>query len=376
MSGFYFFYFALLGGLYPYWPLYLDSIGFSKQAIGTLLAVPMVTKIIAPNLWSWLGDYTGRRLAIMRLGALLGLLCFIGIFFSTSFFWLACVMVGYSFFWNAVLPQHEVITLSFLGDQPERYSRVRLWGSVGFVVAVIGAGYCLEGWGVELFPYVGLALLLCIFASSLTIPKPSIGTRTREKYALWRAVRQPAVIAFLCAGVLLQVAHGAYYSFFSIYMEEQGYSHTAIGVLWSVGVVAEIIMFTVMHNVLIRFGVRTVLIASLVLAAVRWLMIGYAADSLLLLVFAQCLHAFSFGTFHASAIDTIRRLFNDGAQGGGQALYGAVSFGVGGAAGSYFAGRYWSLGADVIFTVAALACVLAAVIAWYGFRDKRLSVVM
>lgn len=333
----------------------------------------MVTKIIAPNLWSWLGDYSGQRLMIMRLGTVLAMLCFVGIFFGSSFFWLACVMVGYSFFWNAVLPQHEVITLSFLGDTPERYSQVRLWGSVGFVIAVIVAGYCLEGWGIGLFPYIGMALLLCIFLSSLTIPKPPVGVRSREKYALWRAVRQPAVIAFLCAGVLLQVAHGAYYSFFSIYLEEQGYSRSAIGVLWSVGVVAEVIIFIVMHNVLIRFGVRTVLIASLVLAAIRWLLIGHAVDSLLLLVIAQCLHAFSFGTFHASAIDTIRRLFNEGAQGGGQALYGAVSFGLGGAAGSYFSGQYWHLGADVIFNVAALVCGLATVIAWYGFRDKRLA---
>ena len=373
LSGFYFFYFALLGGLYPYWPLYLDSIDFSKQDIGLLLAVPMVTKIMAPNLWSWLGDRSGRRLAIMRLGTLLGMLCFTGIFFGNTFVWLACVMIGYSFFWNAVLPQHEVITLSFLGEQPERYSRIRLWGSIGFVLAVAAAGYLLEVWGIELFPYVGMSLLICIFLSSLSIPNPEMGARTREKHALWRAVRQPAVMAFLGAGILLQLAHGAYYSFFSIYLEEQGYSRSLIGILWSVGVVAEIVIFTVMHNVLIRFGVRTVLIASLLLAAIRWLMIGNVADSLVLLVLAQCLHAFSFGTFHASAIDTIRRLFDTGSQGGGQALYGAVSFGLGGAAGSYLAGQYWHIGADMIFNVAALACALAAVIAWYGFRDQRLS---
>lgn len=333
----------------------------------------MVTKIIAPNLWSWLGDFSGRRLAIMRLGAFLGLLCFAGIFFGNSFVWLAWVMVGYSFFWNAVLPQQEVITLSFLAAQPERYSRVRVWGSVGFVVAVVGAGYCLENWGIQLFPLLGLSLLAVIFLSSLTIPKPGVGTRERQKNALWRAVRQPAVIAFLFAGILLQIAHGAYYSFFSIYMEELGYGRTAIGMLWSVGVLAEIIIFTVMHSILIRFGVRTVLIASLVLATIRWLLIGNLADTLGLLILAQALHAFSFGTFHASAIDTIRRLFKDGSQGGGQALYGAVSFGVGGAVGSYLAGRYWHFGASLVFDVAALCCALAAIIAWYGFRDQRLA---
>ncbi|HBD11078.1 MAG TPA: MFS transporter, partial [Porticoccaceae bacterium] len=96
------------------------------------------------------------------------------------------------------------------------------------------------------------------------------------------------------------------------------------------------------------------------------------ADILWLLVIAQILHAFSFGTYHAAAIETVRRLFAPGSQGGGQALYGAVSFGIGGALGSFLAGQYWSLGADLVFYGAGLACLIAAVLAWYGFRDPRL----
>lgn len=372
LSGFYFFYFALLGGMYPYWPLYLQHLHFDAERIGFLLAIPMITKVVAPNLWSWLADSTGRRLGIIQLGSLLGLICFTGIIIDQGFFWLVAVIVSYSFFWNAVLPQAEVITLNFLGDHPERYSRLRLWGSVGFIVAVVGAGALFEGLGVMVFPWVGLSLLASIFIASLAIPKPRNEGLRPPRESLLRAVFQAPVIAFIVAGICLQGAHGAYYSFFSIYMEELGYSRTAIGLLWSVGVVAEILVFIVMHNLLLRFGVRTVLIASLVLAALRWLIIGYRADVLWLLIFAQCLHAFTFGTFHAASIDTIRRLFQPGTQGGGQALYGAVSFGVGGALGSYLAGRYWSQGADVVFGVASLLCLLATLVAWYGFRDARL----
>jgi PPP family 3-phenylpropionic acid transporter len=372
LSGFYFFYFALLGGMYPYWPLYLQNEGFSAERIGFLLAIPMVTKVMAPNLWSWLADISGRRLAIIQLGSLLGFICFIGVMINHGFLWLAAVMIAYSFFWNAVLPQFEVITLNYLGEKPERYSRLRLWGSVGFIVAVIGAGWLYESFGVWVFPWVGLTLLASIFISSLLIPKPtSEGTRPQRE-SLWRAVCQTPVIAFLLAGILLQAAHGAYYSFFSIYMEELGYTRTAIGFLWSIGVVAEVFIFIVMHNLLLSFGVRMVLIASLVLAALRWAIIGYSAENIWLLVFAQCLHAFTFGTFHAASIDTIRRLFKPGTQGGGQALYGAVSFGIGGALGSYLAGRYWVQGAELVFGVAALLCLLAGLIAWYGFRDSRL----
>ncbi|MGK2915111.1 MAG: MFS transporter [Porticoccaceae bacterium] len=373
LSGFYFCYFALLGGTYPYWSLYFQSIGFGSKEIGLLLAVPMATKIIAPNLWGWLADRSGRRLGIIRLGSLLALLCFLGITLSTKFWWLAAVMASYSLFWNAVLPQHEVITLSFLGDAPERYSRLRLWGSIGFIAAVVAAGYGFDHFGIRIFPLIGAGFLAGILVSSLLIPQPPPpSVRAGGRKSVWQIARQPAVMAFLAAGVLLQMAHGAYYSFFSIYLVDLGYSRSAVGLLWCVGVVAEIVIFMLMHRLLLQFGVRSILIASLVLAALRWFMIGNGADLLWLLIVAQCLHAFSFGTFHASAIDTLRRLFEPGAQGGGQALYSAVSLGVGGALGSYLAGEFWDWGAKLVFDGAGVICVVAAAIAWFGFRDQRL----
>ncbi|MBL4781692.1 MAG: MFS transporter [Porticoccaceae bacterium] len=373
LSGFYFFYFALLGGMYPYWPLYLQHLGFTPERIGLLLAVPMITKLIAPNLWAWLGDVTGRRLAILRLGSFLGLFCFLGITINQSFYWLALVIAGYSFFWNAILPQYEVITLGFLKDKPERYSLVRVWGSIGFILAVVGGGYYFEYISIQLFPWVGIGLLACIFISSLLIPQPSVGVREHKRQSLWQVVRQPTVIAFLIAGTLLQMAHGAYYSFFSIYLEEMGFSRSAIGYLWSIGVVAEVFIFMVMHTLLVKVGVRLVLIASLLLAALRWYMIGNGGDWLWVLILAQCLHAFSFGTFHAASIESIRRLFQGGTQAGGQALYGAISFGIGGAGGSYLAGHFWHYGATQIFNVASGLCLLGGLVAWYGFRDARLQ---
>lgn len=372
LSGFYFFYFALLGGLYPYWSLYLDARGLTPGEIGTLLAIPLVTKIAAPNLWSWLADASGRRLGVIRLGALLALACFTGIFAADSPLQLALVLVGYSFFWNAVLPQHEVITLGFLGSRPEQYSRIRLWGSVGFIAAVAGAGYGFDAWGIELFPVLGLALLIAILAASLLIPRPRDGAGGRHRQPLHLAVRQPAVLSFLLGGLLLQAAHGAYYSFFSLYLQDLGYGRGAIGLFWSVGVVAEVLMFLIMHRVLLRFGVRLLLLASLALAALRWWLIGHCSEWMLLLVAAQTLHAFTFGTFHAASIETVRRLFEPSGQAGGQALYGAVSFGLGGALGSWLAGHLWALGSTLVFDVAAALSAVALAVCWYGFRDPRL----
>lgn len=372
LSGFYFWYFALLGGLYPYWSLYLDARGLSAEQIGATLAIPLVTKVFAPNLWSWLADASGWRLGIIRLGAVLATMCFAGIFFADTMPGLALVMAGYSFFWNAVLPQHEVITLGFLGARPERYSAIRLWGSVGFIAAVGVSGYAFEVGGIALFPAVGLSLLLAILLSSLLIPRPVTVPAARHPEPMLAVVRQPVVLAFLGAGVLLQAAHGAYYSFFSLHLQHLGYGRTAIGLLWSVGVVAEVLIFAVMHRVLLRFGVRTLLLASLALAALRWWLIGHYSAALVVLVCAQTLHAFTFGTYHAAGVETVRRLFADSGQAGGQALYGAVSFGLGGALGSWLAGQLWRFGAAQVFDLAALLCLLALALCWYGFRDPRL----
>src|SRR5690606_22961750 len=114
LSGFYFFYFATLGALMPYWSLYLQDRGFDAPAIGSLLALLAVTKIVAPYLWGWVADHSGRRMVMIRIASLASVLCFAGVFFPGGFLWLALVMFLFSFFWNAGLPQFEVTTLRFL----------------------------------------------------------------------------------------------------------------------------------------------------------------------------------------------------------------------------------------------------------------------
>ena len=373
LSAFYFCFFGLLGALYPYWSLYLKSQGFSSADIGLLLAIPMATKIVAPNLWGWLADYTGKRLLIIRLGALLSFLCFIGLFIDQKFWSIALVLAGYSFFWNAILPQHEVITISFLRQRPETYSRIRLWGSIGFIIFVLGSGFWFDTHDIQTLPIIGLILLAGIFLSSLFVPNPHHQRHEKAAHKFRATLKQPAVLAFLLAGLLMQFSHGIYYSFFSLYMESFGYSRSGIGMLWSVGVVAEVFLFILMHRLLLRFGVREIMLGCLFIATLRWLLIGYGTEQLLLLVLAQIFHAFTFGAFHAAAIDCIRRLFEPANQGKAQALYSAFCFGAGGALGSYLGGVTWDIQPLWAFNIGALASFIAMIIVWFWLRDKRLK---
>ncbi len=374
LSGFYFFYFASLGALIPYWSLYLKAEGFAVAEIGNLMAILMATKIVAPNIWGWIADHTGRRMAIVRSGCLLAALSFAAVFFANGFWALAAVMMVFSFFWNAALPQFEATTFHHLRGQTHRYSSIRLWGSIGFILTAWGLGGLMAGQGVSLLPWLLLGLFAAIWISSLLVPEEAAGHLSLDHEPLRRILRKPHVAGLLVVCFLMQASHGPYYTFYTIYMESFGYSLGVIGALWALGVIAEVGIFLLMPRLEPRFGLRRLLLASLLLALLRWLLIGAFPQSLPLMVFAQILHAASFGIYHAAAIHLIHRYFGARHQGKGQALYSSLSFGVGGALGSFASGQiYGSLGPQFMFFGAAGLCLLGALIAWRTLPRQTLS---
>lgn len=369
LSGFYLFYFATLGALVPYWSLYLKGLGFNAAEIGELVAILMATKLVAPNVWGWIADHTGRRMAIIRLASLLSVLVFVGVLFGSSYLWLALVMSGFSFFWNAALPQFEAITLTHLGASTHRYSSIRLWGSIGFILTVAGLGPVFDRVGVALLPQILLGLLTAIWLASLAVPDHATAETTHAHVPLRQVLGRPDVLALLLVCFLMQTSHGPYYTFFTLYLEDYGYSRSSIGLLWALGVVAEIGVFVVMHRWLPRYGARRLLLASLALTTLRWLLIAGFADRLPVVLFAQTLHAASFGVYHAVAIHLVHQLFVGRNQGRGQALYSSLSFGAGGAVGSLVAGYVWTgIGPQWTYVFGAAASGLAWVIAFRRVR--------
>ncbi|HKK05616.1 MAG TPA: MFS transporter [Gammaproteobacteria bacterium] len=372
LSNFYFFYFASLGALVPYWGLYLKSLGFAPAAIGELMAIIMATKIVSPNVWGYLADHTGRRMVIVRLGTLCAVLAFAGVFWGTGYWWLAAVMLVFSFFWNAALPQFEATTFSHLGEQAHRYSSIRLWGSIGFIVTVAGLGYVINQHGASVLPAALIVLIAGIWLASLIVPERAAHHLPLDHEPLRRVLKRPAVAALLIVCFLMQASHGPYYTFYSIYLDAHGYAPRLIGVLWALGVVAEVGVFLIMHRLVPRFGVRRLLLASLVLATLRWVMIGLFVDNLPLLIVAQTLHAASFGVYHAAAIQLIHGYFTGRHQGKGQALYSSLSFGAGGALGSYYSGLTWdTLGSTATYLIAAGISAAAFLVAWRFLGVRR-----
>ncbi|MEK7261891.1 MAG: MFS transporter [Pseudomonadota bacterium] len=371
LSGFYFFYFAVLGALVPYWGLYLQSVGYSPADIGNLMALLMLSRIVAPNVWAWIADRREARMAVVRLASLLALIAFAGVFLGSGFWWLALVMLAFSFFWNASLPLLEVFVMNHTAARPGAYGRVRLWGSIGFIAAVAALGPVLDlrgPWWV--LPAITL-LLGGIVLFSQTLPESEMRGPAPQPGPFLKTVLRPEIIAFLLACLLMQVSHGPYYTFYSILLESHGYTKTAIGLLWAFAVLCEIGVFLAMPRLLARYDVRMVLLASFGLASARWLLIGFFPQDVALIILAQVLHAATFGSFHAAGMQMVYRFFTGRHQHRGQAVYSTVSFGLGGAIGSFYSGHTWeALGPAVTYSIAAGCAVLAFGVAFFLLRPR------
>jgi len=359
LSGFYFFHFAFIGAFAPYWSLYLKSLSFNALQIGVLMSLLHVTRIFAPTAWGYLADHTGKRMLIVQLAAITGLVSYCGVFFGESFLWMFAVMMLMSFFWSASLPLIEATTLSHLGKSTARYGSIRSWGSLGFVLAVIGIGYLLDATEIALLLWVVLGFKLGIVIFSWRIPEAEIASHSTDALSVQQIFKQPGVLAFFSACLLMAFAHGPYYTFYSIYLVDYGYSKGAIGWLWAIGVICEIGVFFLMPRVMHRFSLKQILAFSFTCAVARFLMIGWGVEWPTVMLMAQILHAATYGAHHVAAMMAVHNFFRGRHQAKGQAFYTSFTFGVGGTLGGVFSGYAWEwLGPGFTFSMSAVAALV------------------
>ncbi len=396
LSLFYFCYFASVGALIPYWNSYLQSTGFSDAQIGELVALLLLTKVVAPNVWGWIADHTGRRVYLVRIACLLGLICFAGVFAGSSYAWMALVMLAFGFFWNAALPQLEATTLTHVGEHTYRYNYVRIWGSIGFIVSATLTGYYLEWASTTLshspgfvlanlaqggtlahsvyaaVPWIVLSLCACIWLASLLVPEQAVQSSEPNQRSLTDTLCTRPVVYLLGVVFLVQVSHGPYYVYFTRYLLLWGYGHSVTAWLWTFGVIGEIGVFLLMYRWLRVYGTRNLLLIALILTTLRWTLIAWLPDSLWVLIFAQVLHAASYGMVHTVAVTLIHRYFTGTNQGRGQALYSSIGFGLGGAVGSLLSGYVWErMGGRFLFGAAAVIAAVGLYLVWKGVEPAK-----
>ncbi|MBA6328408.1 MFS transporter [Colwellia sp. MB02u-6] len=371
----YFWYFGLLGLIVPFLAVFLDARGFTSLEIGEILAVITATKIVAPSLWAQLADKSGQQLRIVKVGALLSLFCFSLIIWTFSYWPLMFSLAMFSLFITSILPQIEVMTLNSIRKSAKIYARIRLWGSIGFVIVAMLSGELIERYSAEAFSYIGIVILAGLFISTLLNKQPRIAKKIFVDNASIKAkVFNRNFLLFFFAGLMLQMSFGPYYVFFALYLKNLAYSGFLIGIFIAIGVVAEIGVFVFAAIFFKSFSLKTLISMSILLTAFRWFIVGHFANSDMALAFSQLIHALSFGLYHSASISFIQQHFNANQQSRGQAIYIGGVYGVGGAIGAYVAGLLWQegIGAMITFDFAAITALIGGILALF-LRNKPIK---
>ena len=372
LSRFYFFYYFFVGLFTPYWGLYLQDLKFNAVEIGALLSLFHFSRIIAPNFWGWLADHTGQRAKWIRLSSFLGVLGFFGVFWADTFYLMFFTMMAMSIFTSSTLPLAESLTLSHLSTSKENnsYSRIRLWGSVGFITAAFLLGYLIDIFSIKTLVWGLLLAQLTIFILTFYIPEKKEQIIYPVKRSILDVIKNREVIAMLLGSGLMVSSHGLLYNFYSIFLIENNYSSFVIGALWSTGVIFEIFIFILMPKILKKINLKKILLISLALAVLRFFLIGNFVNNIYIIIFAQILHAATFGSFHVASIQIIEYFFNKDHHARGQSIYNSLTYGVGGAVGGLGGGLMINAyGANLTFMLSALLPLLGFIVIYFGLKN-------
>jgi PPP family 3-phenylpropionic acid transporter len=365
-------YFAFVGLFSPYLSLWFDSRGLSIGEIAVLLSLPQVLRIVAPPFWGWLADRGRHRVALLRISAVAALVVLLGFPLATRPVEYALVMLALCFLTAAQMPIGEAIALDLARGDAGRYGRMRLWGSVGFIATVLAGGPLLETFGLAALPWLLAAAMAVLVGVTFTVPEPAAPPARAGAVPIAERLRKPAVLAFLASAFLMIFAHAALYSFFSLFLERQGWGTTAIGAIWGIGVVAEILLFMLQRRLFERASAMRLLAASFVVCGVRFAMIGVSEGALWLLVCAQMMHAVTFGLHHSASMAVLHRWFEPAQQARAQAAFIVVAYGLGGSLGGLAAGWLWTeVSPAAAFHGAAVAGFAGAVAVAIAARLER-----
>jgi MFS transporter, PPP family, 3-phenylpropionic acid transporter len=371
---FFFAYYGYIGVFSPYASLYFADKGMTVAQIGVLMSMMQVMRIFGPNLWGWVADHTQRRVTVLRVTAVAALISFIGIFIGHGFAAFFIVMIAVNAFTSAQGPLSEALMLSEMRGDLTHYGKLRLWGSVGFIAAVTLAGQLMDWHGVSLMPWIAAALLALVLVASLRMQESPHPHGHQDVPSVLALLQRREVVAFFASTFLMIAAHSSLYVYYSLYLAQIGYSKTVIGLMWSLGVVAEIVFFYYQAPIFRRFGVQRLMLLSLLIAVIRFLMIGFGAQSLCLLLIAQILHAATFGVHHSASVMTLQRWFSGALQARGQALFISISYGLGGTFGGLILSAVWdTFGASVVYLMAAVFALGALAAAAFSYRWQSIG---
>lgn len=375
-------YFAHIGFFNPYLPLWLKDAGYPILVIGVLTSLQSATRLFAPYAWGAISDRTGRRVTLMRYSATVAVLASAGLWWappvSWGHWWLFAVLVVMFIHTSSLMPMSEAAMTHLVSSSGQfdasRYGRVRVWGSVGFLITVLGAGAWFEAFGMEDFPAWTTLTLLCVLGSVWWMPnlREDPKANTTGDPGVWAVLRQAPVAWFFASVFFHVLSHMGVYLFLSLYLDENGYSKTSIGLLWAVSVAVEIVFLYTQGRWLSRITLPAWLLVCAALCALRMGLIASSVSVVAVLFFAQALHGFTFATHHTACTALLSQHFPDQLRGRGQALYTVLGYGIPGVLAGLAGGAMTAqFGLASVFWACAITSLLALACAWAGAKARR-----
>jgi PPP family 3-phenylpropionic acid transporter len=324
----YFSMFSFIGIHMPFWPVWLKSKGISPSGIAVLTALAFALKIVFTPIVSSIVDVSGKKreaIVVLAFGLFAGCMLF---FLTDSFLAIFLLTTAAFACWSPIMSLAESLTTVNAKRHGLDYGKIRLWGSIAFMIIAMSSGKLLEQFGepVLLWSICGAACLL--FVSACILPKTNFEAPKAKKAGTSVFFKHKWFVYFLLATTLIQGSHAAYYTFGTIHWRSVGLSDQMIGILWGSSMAVEIAFFAFGRPILNRLGPINVIALGGVAAALRWFAVGVTGNFWLLLA-AQCLHALSFGASHFAAIRIISENVDDSLSATGQGAYSAFIMGIG-----------------------------------------------
>jgi MFS transporter, PPP family, 3-phenylpropionic acid transporter len=362
----YFAYFAAVGVFQPYWPARLAALGLSAAEIGLMLALVNAVRVVGPLGAAWLADQRADRRGLIRLLALAAAAAGVALAGAATPGTMALALACFSLAFNGLMPVYDAHALERLGRDAHRYGFMRLWGSLGFIVAAAAVGSAIARFGTAAIPLGLAAALVATALVALALPPvpPAAARAALGLAGFARALRHGPLRRFLAIVFLHLAGFGAYYGFYTLYLGRFGYGPRTIGLYWGFAVLAEIAMFALGPRLLRRYRLETLLRVALGGTALRWLLVAAFPGTPAVMLASQSLHLLGFGLFHSVTVLLGPRLLPPGGAARALALVASVGWGAGGIAGSLLAGALWqAAGPRTAFVAAAAVALLALLLA-------------
>lgn len=375
-------YFAHIGFFNPYLPLWLKDMGLGIFAISLLTSIQAATRLFAPYGWGWLSDHTGERVKLLRYGASAALVASLGLWFDYGSWWLAAVLLVMFTHTSAMMPMSEAAMAHLVSQggafDAKRYGRVRLCGSIGFLVTVMAAGVWFEQFGMQHFPAWTVLTMLAVAISVWLLPNIKETVHAHEEnLPVFPILRQRKVQWFFAALFFHILSHIGIYVFFSLYLDSLGYSKATIGALWAVSVLVEIIWFYNQSRWLSKFSLSAWLMICSAVMVLRMGITASSASVIVLLIAAQMLHACTFAAHHTVCIALLSHHFPGRLRGRGQALYTVIGYGfpgvLGGLVGATISTKYGLAGVYTASTATSLIALGCAYKVWRLQHRKSMA---